>query len=345
MPSFFSALFSFATVGACYIGALVGAGFATGKEMELFFARFFPISAYSTLFAGFLFAFFAYATIVICQKKRIHTLEAFFSFCLGKTGGFLMYHFLQLFLFFSITVMFAAGDSLTQVFFSARPGIGSLLLCFFLWGVLYRPQGGMVYSNLLLVPLLLLIMLMLWLQIIFSFPAANYFYPAEPFTLPQIGIAFFWAALYVSYNFLGACAILVSFSDSPQKSPVWGGFFAGILIGILLFTGTLALGLFPVRSQTAPMPFLAMAQNTAVGFWIYAFSLAAAIVTTAIASSFAMLQQASFRQKGDVLFLALFVAYYGDFSGLVSFLYPFTGMGGLCLLVSVTYHFFTCRRK
>ena len=157
MPIFFQVCF-------CYLGALIGAGFASGKEIQLFFGRFSSAAYPSLLFAGILFAFFAYAAIEICRRQGISSSVDFFVFCLGERLGLSMLRFLQLFLFFSVTVMIAAGDSLFQIFFLGAPGWGGILLCCFLFVFLLRPQKGMVIINTILVPILLVMLFSLWYQ-------------------------------------------------------------------------------------------------------------------------------------------------------------------------------------
>ena len=93
MPIFFQVCF-------CYLGALIGAGFASGKEIQLFFGRFSAAAYPSLLFAGLLFAFLAYAAIEISRKHGLSSSSEFFIFCLGKRLGPFLLHFLQVFLFF-----------------------------------------------------------------------------------------------------------------------------------------------------------------------------------------------------------------------------------------------------
>lgn len=334
MPSFFQVCF-------CYLGALIGAGFASGKEIQLFFARFSEAAYISLLFAGVLFAFLAYATIFLCQKHGLQSARDFFVFCLGKNMGPFLLHFLQLFLFFSVTVMIAAGDSLYQMFFLGSPGVGGALLCCCLYLFLLRPQKGMVMINTALVPILLLMLFSLWhngidWQVIHShwdqagfLPIKNYFF------------SMFWSLLYVSYNFFGISTILIPFGcHSKGGFTAWGGFFAGLLLGVLLFFATFTLLSHPALAQHSPMPFLSLAMEQGDGIFFYGVALFAAVVTTALANSFTLLQDISWPGKIIFLTVAFLVAYRWDFSGLVTFLYPFTGFLGVFLIFAICYRFF-----
>ncbi len=325
----------------CYLGALIGAGFASGKEIQLFFGRFFYASYPSLLFAGILFAFLAYATIEICRRSGISSASDFFVFCLGPHFGLFMLHFLQVFLFFSVTVMIAAGDSLYQMFFLGRPGIGGFLLCCLLYLFLLRPQKGMVMINTALVPILLVMLFFLWhhaidWQLVGGFSSEMGMIPGK-----QYVASFFWSLLYVSYNFFGISTILIPFGSlSSRKLPAWGGFFAGILLGVLLFFATFALLSDLALAEGSPMPFLSLAMEQGVGIFFYGVALFAAIVTTSLANSFTLLQDISWLGKIIFLIVAFLIAYHWDFSGLVSFLYPFTGLLGLIFMFAICYRFF-----
>lgn len=335
MPIFFQVCF-------CYLGALIGAGFASGKEIQLFFGRF-SVAAYSSLLlAGILFAFLAYATIELCRKYRLLSAADFFIFCLGRRLGLFMLHFLQVFLFFSVTVMIAAGDSLFQIFFLEIPGVGGVLLCCCLYLFLLRPQKGMVIINTALVPVLLVMLFFLWHNTIDWQMIQQCWNITDGVSIKHYLTALFWALLYVSYNFFGISTILIPFGiGSRKKTPAYGGFLAGMILGALLFFATLALLSDPILAEGSPMPFLALAMEQGVGIVFYGVALFAAIVTTALANSFTLLQNIT--PLGKVLFLtvAFLIAYHWDFSGLVSFLYPFTGLLGLFLIFAICYRFFT----
>ena len=329
----------------CYIGALVGAGFASGKELELFFSRFSGLSLVSTLFAGALFAFLGYATLRLCQWRQISSPKDFFSFCLGKTLGGLTFRFLELFLFFSVTVMIAASDSLFQVFFQGTPGVGGAILALLLFFSLHYPKNAMVLANLVLVPLLLIMMTGLWQNAI-SFTTLHAAQTEIMAAAPGAYRApFFWALLYVSYNFLSTSTVIIPFANqkgnenSRKTLAAAGGFWGGITLGVLLWLGTLALLSQAGLTDHSPMPFLTMAAAQKKGAPAYAFPLWAAIFTTAIANSFSILQTASLPRKVILLTLAFFIAYHWDFSGLVSLLYPLTGLGGFLFLFAICYHF------
>ena len=336
MPIFFQVCF-------CYLGALIGAGFASGKEIQLFFGRF-SFAAYpSLLFAGILFAFLAYAAIEICRRQGISSSVDFFVFCLGERLGLSMLRFLQLFLFFSVTVMIAAGDSLFQIFFLGAPGWGGILLCCFLFVFLLRPQKGMVIINTILVPILLVMLFSLWYQSI-DLALIHSYHESESFSVFGYIMAFFWSLLYVSYNFFGISTILVPFGISSRgKQPAYGGFFAGLLLGALLFFATLSLLSDPTLAEGSPMPFLSLAMEEGAGVVFYGVALFAAIITTALANSFTLLQDVSVWGKILFLTVAFLIAHRWDFSGLVSFLYPFTGILGLLLVFAICYRFFFCR--
>ena len=339
----------FFAVCFCYIGALIGAGFASGKEIQLFFTQFGTVSLCSTAFAGFLFAFLAYATLRLCQRHKITNLYHFFTFCLGNVMGRCMYHLLRLFLFFSITVMISAWDSLCQVFFLDSPGTGGFLFTLFLYFFLLKPKAGMITGNVLFVPILIAMMLFLWQSSISPGILWNIIKTESIPSLSQWGNSFFWGILYVSYNFLSAGAILLPFAqeenETKSKTAAIGGGSAGAILGLLLFFGNLALLSQENGVALSPMPFLAMAGNFPLGMIFYAFPFGAAVITTALTNSFALLQDSSFLTKGGILLFSFMVAAGGDFSQLISLLYPFTGVGGVCLILAVTYRFLFDQKK
>src|SRR5690606_9550771 len=102
-------------VAAVYIAAVIGAGFASGQEIALFFARYGRAGIWGALLAGFLFSIMGVRIIRLCIYYRVNSYQEALSIVGGRAHLFLDILY-TLFLFISLAVMLAgAGEVLAYL--------------------------------------------------------------------------------------------------------------------------------------------------------------------------------------------------------------------------------------
>lgn len=159
--------------------------------------------------------------------------------------------------------------------------------------------------------------------------------------------------VYVSYNTIcSVCSLSpIGFEAKSRKDAVIGGVVGGATIGGLALL--IMLGL--LKNQEAmlnndmPMYAMAVGMNKYLG-WAYALMLMIAILTTAIALLFGLVERLAayekaplFKNKKLVVVVISVLGLLGSFVGfttLVGTLYPLSGYVGLLLIFALFYNYF-----
>lgn len=317
-------------VAMTYCGAVIGAGFATGREVVDFFTAY---GNRGLAGIGLAAIFFAGVGVVILDVTLHNPVYSYID--LLKTVLPLPWLSRVMDYLFLITlvagtgVMVAAGGTVFQHWGLSYPlgCAGFILLC----ALLLRSGGdGFVRANCWLVPGMAAAIVMLCLARI---------------SAPTLG-GKTWgpynsAVLYVSFNTAIAGVALSTLKGKLDKrSVLLGGGGGGLLIGLLLlFIHGGARGL-----ESYDIPLLRLAEIVlGKGKWLYAVVLMAAVLTTALANIHGLASRIATPGPGYWLVVlgtgitGFFIAQFG-FAGLVSFLYPVLGLCNIVLLAGLCYY-------
>lgn len=315
-------------VAAAYVGAVVGAGFASGQETLVFFTIHGRQGILGLMLAGVLFALFGMVILRLARVTGSESYTELLESLLGRTLGATASITFSLFLMAGLAVMLSGSRTVAEEHMGL-PGWFGLGLCLASVCIaLARQNQGVLDLNGILVPLLLAIMLVACLPA-FSTP--------EPVLVPP-GKTPRWilsTLLYFSYNAIIAMAVLVPLS---REAPIWAGALGGIVLGSTgLYLGLALMNSPFALEQEVPMVHLALRTHPFMG-WAYGIALWAAMTTTAIATAYALSSRLSASTglplpiaAASVLLVALPLGTL-RFSHLVASLYPFWGYAALTLL-------------
>ena len=257
-----------------YISAIIGAGFAAGRELNVYFFDYGFISGIIGIFAAsLLFAVAAYKVLLLGSIFKIKSCKAFTAYLFGgKTGAFFNTAGIMFF-----AVLFA---SMTAAFGEICRGIGINMLwakaifCIICFIALSFDIKGLSVISTLLCPLMLAGCCIVGLRRLFT---GNI-----PLDMPRI-IVLPSSVLYVSYNILTGAAVLIRGEKYNKKEAFLTAvpiFFAFFIAGI--FAGTAAFG-----SKEA-LPIYAAVKDGRVLLCIYTAVLLSAIFTTALSSAYCL---------------------------------------------------------
>jgi len=101
------------------IGSLIGAGFASGKEIYYFFFQYGEMGAVGILVAAFLFGYMIWKTFCILDwKQEVSNYREFLEEIIGKPRGMCVVHrMINLFMLMEFYIMIAGfGAYLKQEF-------------------------------------------------------------------------------------------------------------------------------------------------------------------------------------------------------------------------------------
>ncbi|MTT31541.1 transporter [Terrilactibacillus sp. BCM23-1] len=327
-------------VAATYIGTIVGAGFASGKEIIQFFTQFGSLGSIGILVSGVIFTWIGTKMLVLAGRIKATSFNELTEYIFGIKIG-LIIQALIFFIVFGVTGVMLAGSGAVfqeQWGLSRHFGIAlAILLCFIL---LLKGAKGVMLINSFIVPIM----------ITFSLAIGLYFMmqgQIDPATIWNINKPFHYhwvihALSYVSFNLITALTVLVPLGQEINNEKVlfYGGAIGGIGFTLMLFVSHIVLLNHPqVLLFEIPIAEVVKHFGPIIHF-LYVTIIYGEIFTTFIGNIFGMSRQIQSLsgmeyRKIIVVFLILTCAISQiGYGSLITFLYPLYGY--LCMFCLFT---------
>lgn len=320
-------------VAGLYVAGVIGAGFASGQELTVFFVNY----GWGGLVGVFVTTvFLTLGTILIlefCAERSIRSYEGLFA-DLSPFGVGVFDWIYTFFLLIGVSVMLAgigAMGSTTIGHFLLRFGTACLILV-----VLRRGVEGVLTISGWLAPAIVVVLSVL----------AAYHIKAHPPTLPTKGS---WrgieaAALYASYNLGFSMAVFASTHRYlTTRRQRWTMALVGNLtLGLSMLLLYFGLNTLSILELEGPFPLLHLAANAGpIVVRAYRLMLWGAMYTTALAHTFALVGRVTNPGKLNwssasalVIAVSLSLSFFG-FQTLIRVAYPILGLAGLWLLANL----------
>ena len=335
-------------IAAVFIGTVVGAGLASGKEITQFFTSFGITSFLGILFCGVFYILMGSIIAKIGIKYNLNSysdvLKTISPNLLGKITGIIT----TFYLISSASIILAGSGALINQFFGIPKIIGSLIMLCIACVFLLRGTEGLIEVNSFIVPALLCtITLILVLYFLFCKDSISLQYISS-FEPPKDGV-FISTILYAGYNILCCSGVLVPLSNETKnsKAMVYGIAFGAL--GLTLLSGTINLLLLANQPYIFELeiPLLLVAQRFGnviqalllVIIWLEMFSTE---VSDVYSISKTLEQSFNIKFKKGifiVLAVALPISQIG-FSNLISTLYPLFGLLSLIFITQCIYFYY-----
>lgn len=328
-------------IASVYIGLIIGAGFASGREVLEYFNLHSNTNICGVLLASFLFMIIAYMILTKASEEKLYDYDSYIESVAGRAAPFVKY-FMLIYMFCGLFVMFAGSGALTDSISPLSDIWGAAFMALVCFLTLSFDLKGIVTLNLILVPLMIC-------GIIYVSVCSALFGEAPAFSQAlETGSGITLSAIcYASYNTVTAGAVLVPLANGTntktiRASAVAGGFVIGLLI-MIMWT-VLGLNFDVLYDSELPMLELA-ALSGKLCKRIYTAVLFMAICTTAVSYGFGLVTHFSDRIKTNsnrILFAAVLClsalpfAMYG-FSNLVAQLYSAFGYIGMIWIIIVAF--------
>jgi uncharacterized membrane protein YkvI len=316
-------------VAMTYCGAVIGAGFATGREVVDFFTAYGLGGLIGVVIAA---AMFSWIGVVILDVTHSNPVYSYIDLLAVVLPGKMLIRLADLMfmgtLLTGVGVMAAAGGTVLKGWgLPYMVGCAVFLACCLL--LLRRGGTGFVRANCWLVPALVIAIVVLCLVQI-STPASAGFMDSPLSS----------ALLYVSFNIAIAGVALSTLKSRLDKPGViWSGICGGLLIGLLL----LVIYGATRGVENYDIPLLRLAEIWLGKWqWIYAFALLAAVFTTALANLHGFASRVAGGKKYWPCLIGTaiggFILAQRGFASLVAFLYPLLGLCNIVLLAGLCYY-------
>lgn len=325
-------------IASIYIGTVIGAGFASGREIIDFFAVYGIKGIWGMLISSFLFSFIGAFILLKVYEHNINSSGEMINFVFGDKFGFVVETIILFSLFIGFCIMLAGSGAIFEEQFGLSKNIGistMAILCFiiFLSGI-----KGFSLINSILVPILALGIVFLGSNVILKegLILSNF----EGLDVTNKGNFITSSILYVSFNSLLLIVVLSSLLPIiPNKSvAIKSGILGGIVLGILGCNILTLLLILYTQIYDFAIPMLKICEYESSKY-VHIFSLVLwlAMFTTAIANGYSFIE--NFTKKKDKKFVSFLFCLISiplanlGFSELVGTMYPILGyLGGIILI-------------
>lgn len=314
-----------------YIGLVIGAGFASGREIFEYFCLPSRNDFTGIVLATMGFGFLSYITMWVARRNGNQDFDGFISGVAGKASP-LIRTFMSIYMFCGFFVMMSACGALASQSFSAPPSHGIAILAIACFVVFVFDVKGLVTINTILVPIMILGMTILCIHSALCDTLPVFAGIGEVRSNPILA-----SLCYVSYNTITAGAVLVPLSKSTDKKTLYhAAGISSIVLGLLIFISWLTLNIYFDKLSSSQMPLLDLAAaHGKIYETAYTLILFMALCTTAVSHGFGLLSKFRFKNLFDralasaILCLAAVPFAHFGFSTLVAKLYSAFGYIGL----------------
>lgn len=330
-------------VAATYVGAVMGAGFASGQEIQQFFARFGRWGLAGIVVSALLFALLGWSMLDLQERWKITSYPEFFDRLLGRKWGRWADGLVSVLLFVGMLAMMSGSGALFNEYFGFSRWLGIFLTCSVIALALWFRGEGVLWINSALIPLKFIFCLgIATAAILLETPRDG-----MNVVVTQSPLVTHWvlsAILYVSFNLTLAMVVFASLGREVQKPGArLGALLGGLALGVFAFVIGAALLQFP-DSLGLEIPMVAVAGK--IGDWpafFYVVVLWLAMTTAAIGNGFSLVSRVvdtgkvSYRNAILPLLLLLLPVAGVKFSKIVQLIYPLFGYLGLVFLPTILY--------
>ncbi|CAM3450450.1 MULTISPECIES: hypothetical protein [Brevibacillus] len=323
-----------------YIGTVVGAGFASGKEIIEFFVQYGLQGLIGILLATCLFVWAGVRVMLISYRIQADSYQAVSTYLFGHPFGIVFNTLLLTVLLGMTSVMLAATGSIFWESFHLSPQIGIWFSMIVIFIVTRKGLFAIHHVNSIFVPSLIAFTVLVFLYVQ---PWENQIIQVESLRpWAWISSPLYYVALNVSLT--QAVLVPIGRHSQSEKPLIAGGIIGGLGIGLLLLLAFASLSVKMPGISHAEMPMITLLHG--LGHTIpllFSFLVYAEIFSTLVANVFGLseqLRRVTRLRTPTILFGILLVSYiisFVGFSSLLRVLYPLFGQLVLFFLVMLFY--------
>lgn len=325
------------TVVLVIIGALIGAGFASGQEIYSFFYSYGVIGLIGIIITCVLISLTIYKSLKIIYKNKIDNYNVFLKvFIKNDKLTKAINIIINILLLVTFYIMIAGFGAYFEQEIGVSKIIGSCVLAVMSAIVFFTSVKGVLKVSEFIVPILIIFIIIIG--------GINLVTLNTESEIPAIKSGWLLSsASYASFNMILLIPALIPLSKQITKETniKYIAIISGILMIIMSVMIYMLLIKCDVDISTLEMPIVYVVRTFFTKFKpIYAFIILSSIFTTAISIGIGFLQNMSKNKKSYaqfVLFMcitSLIVSNFG-FSKLVNFVYPLFGYVGILQMIFI----------
>ena len=323
-----------------YVGTIIGAGFASGSEIFLFFGVYGCKGIIGITISGILFSLLGSLLLLKIYNNKIVGFDDLISRIFNRNLKAIIDIIMIISLYTGFSVMVAGSGAIFKEELGLSYNYGMLVMITLSFMVFLFDLKGLSFINSLLVPLLILGILFtsFYLNI-----KGEYDFFRINGLIPTPEISYFTSSLlYVGSNSL---IIIIVFSSllpliNNKKTAIYGGLIGGVVLYILGLSILTVMLIYFHEIVFMDVPMLKISSYIGNNYRkFYAIILWSAVFTTAVANGAGFLNKFA-SNKYKIIIAILFclssipLAKLG-FSNLVALIYPIFGFVGLFILIFI----------
>lgn len=327
------------TITLLIIGALIGAGFASGQEIYSFFYAYGSSGILGIIVTCSLIGLLIYKSLQIIYYNNIENYSEFLRvFIKNDKVVAVINNIMNILLLVTFYIMIAGFGAYFQQEFEINKIIGSAILATLSAIVFFTSVKGVLKVSEFIVPVLLIFII--WIG------GINLFTINMDTKVLAVKSGWLLSSIsYCSYNMILLIPVLISIKKQIKyKSNIK---YIALCCGILMMTMSMLIYMLLIRTDieisTLEMPIVYVIRTFFAKYKVvYAFIILASIFTTAISIGIGFLQNISKNERSYpqfVIFMcitSLLVSKIG-FSKLVNLLYPFFGYLGIIQIFAILF--------
>ena len=338
-------------VALMFVGAIMGAGFASGREIWQFFGVFGKQGRIGILLIAVLFVVLGMMTAYLARILGTNDMGRIIAPGGNPKIENLVSWFMAIMLFTVLINMTAAGGALLHQNFGISRLVGGVLIgVLVIVTVLGEFERISKVFRYIMPVLFAAVILISVLAVNANLGASAQREPVKP--SPIAGNWVLAACLYISYNILAMIPIVAtsSVNAKSEKSAMLGSGLGGIFLGVLAFTIVLALQKDMQFAQAMDMPMLAYAGRISKGAGIiYSVLLFAAIYASATSNFYGFTTKLRTDEKKSrkVILSACLAFLLGlvGFKNVVAYMFPIEGYLGFAIIAMLLVNFVQVYRR
>ncbi|MDQ1146911.1 putative membrane protein YkvI [Bacillus sp. SORGH_AS 510] len=322
-------------IAAVYVGTVIGAGFATGKEIVEFFSRFGFFGLISILMSGYLFIALGSKLMRIAAQINAKSYQEFNEYLFGKWPGRVINIFMLFMLLGVSAVMLAGAGAVFDEQLGLSKNFGVFLTIALSIIVMLIGTKGLFAVNGFVVPLMICFSLIL---MFFSIQMPNFL--GQLLYIPHADDG--WKSViapfsYTALNLGLAQAVLVPIASEIKDDWTikWGGILGGLALTLILIASHSTLIMLPNLEQYE-IPMAIIMKNLAPFLHgVFVIVIYGEIFTSVIGNVFGLDRQLKQYMAIPTIIsvTSIFVVSYlislVNYGTLLSYLYPLFGY--ICL--------------
>ena len=331
------------------IGTLIGAGFASGQEMYIFFFSYGLKGILGIFISCILMGLIIYKTLKIIKQNDIFNYKNFIDKILNNNSSNkilsvnnILNIIINIFIVITFFIMIAGFGAYFEQTMGINSIIASSILAILSFMIFMTSIKGFVKVNELLIPILIILILLIGF---FNIKDIDFLNLSNYIIRNNNSSWLLSAILYCSYNsilLIPALITLKKFLKSKRSI-----FIIALYSTIVIIALSLIIYLILVRADVdiskLEMPVVYVVSNTFKCFeWMYGFVIISSIFTTAISLGTSFLQN-FIKNKKSYTHIAIIMCITGvivsrfGFSNLVNLLYPIFGYLGIFQIIRIFY--------